>query len=275
MSPKTLQIISATLFSTLYFPCGSQGALADLTDTISSSESILFSDDFNDNSNNWSDIGTSTGEATIGQDPGGTGQTVYYPSNAGDGSETLSSINLGVSSPDLSNGTINAYMRVRVDANAANDRFYIGLSESGSAYFNNLLIIPSSTSQVIYRKDDGSQTVDNGNTPSINYPDTSTYLNFKISLTATDSDTTTITAFQYDGSTYVSILDAPITNGGYDTGIFDTLTIQSRNAEIGDTNSRSFFDALAVTQTPIPEPSAYALIISLGAITPILLRRRR
>ena len=50
-------------------------------------ESLVFSDEFADNANNWSNVGST---ATISTDPGSTGQSVWYPTTAGSGAVSSS-----------------------------------------------------------------------------------------------------------------------------------------------------------------------------------------
>jgi hypothetical protein len=57
----------------------SRAELADIT--IPSGEHVVFAEDFDNNDNGWSNIGSSGSQATIGTDPGGTGESVIYPSN--------------------------------------------------------------------------------------------------------------------------------------------------------------------------------------------------
>jgi hypothetical protein len=255
------------------------GAYSDLSSTFSSDESVYFYDDFDDNSNGWSNIavenGTGTaasGQATIGTDSESSESVWYASLSENDNVEVISTLDIG-DSLDLSDGAISVYLRVRVNTNSVANRFTIGLNEEvgtqgNVAWFS---VQPTIASTLSYRTNEtGTQVTTSQDT--YNFTDTVTFVNFKMTLTAIDEDSMSLDAFVFNTETdsYDSLVSSTVSSSRYDSGIFDTLRLQAR---FSGTDNLALFDAVAVTQ--IPEPASYAMFIGLIAVTGAVMKRRQ
>jgi hypothetical protein len=92
-----------------------------------------FVENFGDNTNGWSNVDSPGGRATIGTDPGASGQSVWYATDAGAGAKT-SVLTLGTPVSILG-GSLTLDFSVRVDKTAdatAYNRFQVQLSDKGA-----------------------------------------------------------------------------------------------------------------------------------------------
>ncbi|MBN1669749.1 MAG: hypothetical protein JXR37_01870 [Kiritimatiellae bacterium] len=124
-------------------------ARADLDDIpIPTGETVVFSDDFDDNTREWDNVvkinafGTLTeGAAAINADPGGTGESVLYVSLA---SNTLLQIRAPMSiKANVSDTDIAVYFRVRTDDTDSDDTVRVAGLSSSAVYYVGQYIQPS------------------------------------------------------------------------------------------------------------------------------------
>lgn len=224
---------------------------------IGAGENVVFSDEFADNTNNWSNVGTT---AAIGADPGSTGQNVWYPTTAGLG-ETISQITLPTLL-DISKGPIAIYMRVRVDDVAGGHSSKFGsefVEQSPDDGLANQRILPGlSVSQLRYRATTGSIVV--ANIGQATLPNAQTFGDFRMVLTDNGDGSMTLEGFRYDTGTAQYVALGNRANADIDSGKFNILRVVSAN---GDADGRAYFDSVQITQ--IPEPATMGLM-GLGTL---------
>lgn len=257
----------ATLATTLI---GS--ALHATLPVLSSGENLIFSDDFTNNANAWSNVSVvnGTGTATTGTPAINGG--AWAPSILGDLGAVQSDYTFATAL-NVFDGPISLYMRVRVDnpnGTADGTKFQITFNESTGNRFFNLVVRDGAAGFIEYR-DAGGQGASTA-TSTYNYTDNTTFVDFKVTLTpgADVSQLATAEAFRFNTatSTYDSI--GLVSNAvDLDTGLFNRLNINNRNG----TDGGVFFDSVAVTQ--IPEPSTFAAIIGVFVLLGTLVRRKR
>jgi hypothetical protein len=255
------------LFS--FFACSWAQAILPV---ISTGETVVFSDDFTSNSTGWTNVVNSatTGSAFIDN-------SLWSPSVAGNGLAVTSTATL---SPTLNiaNGSISLYLRFRTDGITSTDagKLTFSLSESTGNRFVSFAIRPNAATVVEYRNSAGTRI--SVNLASATFADTSTFRDFKITLSVTDNDynnPATAEVFVYNTTTsaYTS-LGVVSSLIDLDSGVFNLLTLLARN----NTNGAAYIDSIAITQTStVPEPSTYALLfgsIFLGICLAIRPRRR-
>lgn len=241
---------------------------------ISDGESLIFSDDFADNSNGWTNVavvnGTGTATSTQAAITGGA----WTPSLQ-DG-QAVSSNYTFASAIDAFNGPISLYMRVRVESPSGTPdgtKFQITLNESTGNRFFRLVVRDNSSGFIEYRNASGLGI--SSSISSFNFTDNTTFFDFKITLTpGADVDAmASAEAFRYNTgtSTYDSIGSVSDVID-LQTGLFNLVQLNNRNG----TNGAVRFDSVAVsTMSNIPEPSAFAGLLGLAGLASAVGRRRR
>lgn len=253
MKTPNRRLLLSCVLSTLvsFFACSSVRATLPI---ISAGETVVFSDDFTSNSTGWTNVAGSatTGSASIGS-------SLWSPSIAGDAAGVTSSATLP-QTLNIADGSISLYLRAKTDGitSADNGRFSLRLSESTGNRYWGVVIRPNAATVVEYRNAAGGTAT--SNLSSATFADTSTFRDFKITLTLNGNsinNLATAEVFVYNTSTsgYTS-LGVASSAIDLDTGIFNLLTLFSRNNA-----SAAYIDAIAITQTStIPEPGTYGLI---------------
>ena len=227
--------------------------------------SVIFEDDFNNNDNGWSSIGTASGEGTIGTDPGASSASVLYASN---------NDNIGVTAGlimtnqvNIANGDIDVFMRVRVDLNGGSDnRFVIALKETGSGgRFASLTIRPGHTSYMQGLNSSGATIT--SSTTAFSYPDFVNFVDFRMTLSSNGDGSMDLEAFKKTStdSDFVSFITL---NTDFSSGVFDDLSVYIRNG----TDKPAYFDSVSVEQVPEPATISLFAIFSVGIL---LFRRSR
>jgi hypothetical protein len=186
--------------------------------------------------------------------------SVWSASIAGDTNSVTSNATLS-QALNIANGSISLYLRLRTDGITSGDagKLTFSLSESTGNRFVSFAIRPNVATVVEYRNSAGTRL--STNLASATFADTSTFRDFKITLSVTDNDYTnpaTAEVFVYNTTTsaYTS-LGVVSSLIDLDTGVFNLLTLLARN----NTGGAAYIDSIAVTQTSaVPEPSTYGLI---------------
>ncbi len=216
------------------------------------SETVEFKDDFHDNANGWSNIGASSGQATIGEDIADNGRHVWYPSNDSDNISCYSTETLSAAL-DLDDGPIRAYIRVRTDRDTALQaaRFYVVMADSASSQWTRLTISPGENSVVTlsWRNLLGQIASLTIQMPSYDIsPPGGVFTTFCFKLTKTADNTMDVEGLYYDIKTASYISLGKKENAYFSTGCFDKITIFNRNADNIYKNNRAYFDLVAITQ---------------------------
>jgi hypothetical protein len=179
---------------------------------IAKSEKVLFVETFDDNSAGWSNVAgePTTGAAMIGKDPV-TGEVSVWMPSLDDKQSVTSNVTLK-QAVDLSDGPVALYLRWRADLQ--------------------------------YRVEGGkgaSKTAGSGHV--VRFPDTATYLTYRLLITPRGSNGMTLEAFRYDAkeNRWVS-LGEPANDAFTDTQVFDRVTLNTRNGVKG------YVDAVALTR---------------------------
>ena len=233
---------------------------------------IIFQDDFsNSNVQGWTNIGTGSGNATIGVDPCGNGAGTWYPSINSDGNEVASTLTLP-KDINLGAGPVSVYARVRLDSTTGtyNNSFTIQLLEKSPNWrYAYLQILPGNTCYVARTNSSGSQVWTNLHaqvTPALQ-----AFVDLRMELTDNGNGSMKVRVFRYDTATsdYVAV-GAIITDADLDSGIFNRLRISSYNGSgNGGGVGRAYFDSVMVTQAGGPRTSvpknAYRLPLPLPA----------
>lgn len=253
---RLLPAFLCLLFSVL--TCSS--ALATLP-VIGAGETIVFSDDFTNNSTGWSNVAVSPTTGKIAID-----NSLWSPSIAGDKQDIISSATLP-QAVNINDGSISLYLRARTDGLTSTDngRFSFSLTESTGNRFFGVNIRPNAATQVEYRNASGAKVFTN--LSSAIFANTSTFYDFKITLNLVDDSVGNLASaevFVYNttSSTYTSLGIASSVID-LDTGVFNLLTLYARNSETGAglANGGAYIDSVAITQmSTIPEPGTSALI---------------
>jgi hypothetical protein len=212
---------------------------------IPADEKIIFSEDFTDNKNGWTNVVT--------PDNAAASKAVIVNSAWGPSipkTKLVGSRHTFDRQPSLSEGPITIYLSARVDDIAGQDsgRFGIQMTEAAGNKMIGLGIRPGNAWFFSYRDKGGAgQTVFMPGTAKL-FKDTQNYHQFKITVTAPAGGISPATAevFYYDAaaSQYVSLHSA----GGavaLDTGEFGRIDINCINAEAGG----AYFDSIVITQT--------------------------
>ncbi|MGB8352865.1 MAG: hypothetical protein WCD79_03175 [Chthoniobacteraceae bacterium] len=207
-------------------------------------ERIQFFDDFNDNSNNWTNIGTGSGKGSIGTDPGGSGATVWCPSANADGASVTSVLTLP-HAVDLANGPVSVYMRVRTDGTNIGGlgSFDFRFSEqSPDKSLGEQYIEPGSASMIEYTESSGTT----GGTTGSTYTFSGTnFVDFRLVFTSTGPGTVSLQSYYYNTTTssYTSL--GTVSPAYITSGVFNTLWVYSRNGAGG---GRAYFDSIMIAQ---------------------------
>jgi hypothetical protein len=236
----------------------------------STQEQVMLAEPFANNVNGWTGVGTASGQASVGTPPSGSGTSVWYPSVAADGVQVTSSLTLNRSLA-LTNGDITLYMRVREEGASGNpnlldaNRFSITLDEVAPGNrLGSLTIRPGAFSVIGFR--DAAGTGISSNTTAFSYPNTNTFVDFRLTFSRNNSTSMTLSAAYYDtvGGDYVSL--GSVSNANISSGVFDTLTIFCRN---GLNGGRTYFESVMVAQEGSPRTTiplnAYWLPVSQKA----------
>lgn len=238
--------------------------------SVTPTEHVVFSDDFDNNNNNWQDIGTISDTATIS-----SGE--LFPAVDSDGVDVEPFLTGSTAPLDLSRAPISVFARVRVDANSADaNRFYFGIEEDGSSRDAILNIRPGDAAQLWYRNSTGTRVITGISSFTFPAP-LSNFVDFKLTLTDNGDGSMTLEAFKMTSTDLDFVSLGSVANADLDTGIFGSadqadpgqLSLYMRNGSGG--SKRAYFDSIAVTQ--VPEPSTMFLFVS-GAASLWWYRRR-
>ncbi|MGE9271220.1 MAG: PEP-CTERM sorting domain-containing protein [Verrucomicrobiales bacterium] len=257
-------------------------AQLDAAITPSVGEVVVFQEFFDNNDNGWTNVAVVNG---VGTDTSGSAAITsgnWQPSVLGDADDVASSSVLS-ETLDITQGAISLYMSVKVDtfANGEGNRFHLKLGETGgSNRFVSLLIRPGYGGKIEYRDASGS----GADTDFASADDemiaagVGNYTTLKLTLTADPAGVgspATAEGFYFDESENDYVSFGIVSNAvDLDSGLFDTLSLYSRNADpSGETGTGGvYFDEIVVTQ--IPEPSSFALIFGTTALLGFGIRRR-
>lgn len=206
-------------------------------------------DDFDDNQNTWSNIGTGAGKAVIASDPNGSGEMAWYPQQDATGGVTSQ---IDIAPVSFRQSPIHMDMRVRTDSNHVEaNRFSMNLFENGSSpCFATLCIRPGAQAYIAYQNTSGSYATKFIN--AFTFTDSTAYVTLRLTITDNGDGTMTLAASYYDDVTvgYVSLGD-PVTDAATQTGVFDMLRIWSRNAN-GSSGNRVYFNLVDITSATPP-----------------------
>jgi hypothetical protein len=238
------KIISSSLLAFLSAVVVAQADLPQL----SGDETVLFKEDFAQNSNHWNPVAVvnEEGDAQAGMAAiAGSAWTASVPS---DGDDFSSQIQFS-ESVDLSNGPISVYMRARTSNPMGTDgsRFSFMFKEAMSNRFFGFLVRPFESGMLQYRDIDGGGS--NTKVGRILFDDTYTDIDFKVTLTPPASEATmaSVEAFIYDVeiAAYVS-LGSALDLVDLDAGTFNELSLYSRN---GVEEGAVYIDSIVITQS--------------------------
>ena len=221
---------------------------------------VIFEDAFTNNDNGWSNIGTGSGLATIGIDPGVTSASVWYASV--DGSSAQSGVTLS-STVDISTGAIDLFMRVRGDSNGgSNGRFNIKFQETGSGgRFASLTIRPGHTSYMQGLNSSGGTIT--SSTTAFSYPDFVNFVDFRVTMSDNGDGSMDLEAFKKTSTDADFVSFITLDSVDISSGVFDGLSIFSGN--VAGANE-AYFDSVSVEQIPEPATVGLFAIFSVGII---------
>lgn len=208
-------------------------------------ETVAFTDNFATGANGWTGMGPATTQATAGPDAV-TGRGVWAPSVNSDNGQVTSTYALP-QGLNIANGMISVYARVRVDDinNVDSNRFQITLTEqSPNNRYGSMTVRPGNTSNLGYRNSAGTAT--SATTSSYTFPNTTDFVDFKLTLTNNGGGSMTLNGYYYNASTGAWVSLGSFGSADIDSGIFSSLSIFSRNASGG--SNRVYFDSVLVTQ---------------------------
>jgi hypothetical protein len=218
---------------------------------ISRGDIVVFSDDFTDNRNGWTQVAVVNGKGKAVARHAAIIDSAWSASTPGGASITsgVESSHMLDTPLSVTDGPVSIYMSVRVDSARGGDanRFGIVMREPSGGSFIGLVIRPGINGFIQYRNQEGKPTTAKLKGSSL--PNPAAYYHFKLTLGAAWSVDGTISraeAFYYDEATgaYESL-------GSVDdliplkAGVLETLVIQSRNGDDG----LAAFDSVAITQT--------------------------
>lgn len=239
--------LRAGLFSLLATPF----ALASLP-VIPPGETVVFSDDFEDNRAAWSFVSVVNGAGDPAPMRARIADSTWSPSQPGTSSikSSVESVHALATPIKVVEGPVSIYMSVRVNAPKGGDgsRFSVNLQEAGKGSFVGLVIRPGVNGFLHYRNEEGkavSAKLGGSVFANPNY-----FYQFKLTVSAAWNVNGSIgraEAFFYDDETqkYVSLgtVDESI---AFKTGLLSDLIIQNRNGDDG----AAAFDSVVVTQAP-------------------------
>lgn len=216
---------------------------------IPAGERVVFSDDFADNHNAWTNLAVINGKGEPASTKADLVKSEWTPSLADHA--TVGSVVTFKTPIALGKGVLSLYMCVRIGdiEGVEGSRFWMTLNESAfQNHFAGLVIRPAANGAILYRNDLG--TGDSTSTASTRdfLRDSSTAYTFKLTLTASadGKGPASAEAFYYNirSAKYVSLgkADAAVF---LKSGIFTSFAINCRNGE----NGTVWFDSVAVTQS--------------------------
>lgn len=239
--------------------------------TLEPGEAVVFSEDFDNNDNNWSNLGAGTAEATIGADPLDSAVSAWYPTvfNSAVSFPGVYSLCRLPASVSVLDAPIAVYCRVRLDATnlnlGENNKFNVVLAEdngaanaiaAGTNALAQLIMKPcalTAPSRIGYTATNPEGVPTNNfeaNLSLYRFPATNFYVDLRLALTNNGDGTMTIAAFAFntESNAYVSIGPA-VTDAWVGSGQFRLLQVISRNAANATrTNVRAYFDSVAIAQ---------------------------
>lgn len=234
-------------------------------------ERVWFTDDFDNNDNDWSRIGPGNTEATIGADPFQPEVTCWYSSvtNVSASFPGVWSLKRLPVPLNVAMGDISVFMRVRVDyatvssAMGENNKFTLVLAEdngldnaiaAGTNALAQLIIkpcAPTAPARLGFTALTNDTPTNNfeANLSLVRMPDTNTYVDFCLKLALDEAGFLRLTAWRYDttNSTYI-LLGPPVTDAWAGSGLFSMLQIMARNGGTRP-DKRAYFDSVAITQS--------------------------
>jgi len=212
---------------------------------IPSGETVVFREDFLSHSNAWTNIGEGTGKAVLTKDIV-TGRSSWLPSLNSDGAWVTSTAILPCA-PVIADGPISVYARVRVDDvnNADANRFSISLTERAPSIRKAALEIRPGNTALLYYRNAGGATVST-TLAAFTFPDTSGYIDFRLTLTSNNDGSMTLAGFYYQPATSQWVLLGTTALADIDSGMFDSVAINSRNATGG--SNRAYFESVSITR---------------------------
>lgn len=235
-----------------------------------SGETVVFQETFADNSNGWSNMGTTNSSASIA---GGV-LTAYNP---GTGDAVNSSMTFGTGL-NLDNGDISIYFTASIQDRYSQNRFGVNLTDSAGAQAG-FTIHPGSLGNgyFTYTNVSGDNANQWRDDIAPTYVTSNGMLDYKLTISAngqdeggTDIYSATFLMKGYDDGTsndYGIVYTMPA-DMYFESGVVDALNLYIRN-----TSTPIKFDELVVTQ--IPEPGAAALLLGVAGLSLAAVRRRR
>ncbi|WFB34974.1 PEP-CTERM sorting domain-containing protein [Kiritimatiellota bacterium B12222] len=232
-------------------------------------ETVLFQETFDDNSNSWSNIGTTTSSAKIEDGV----LTPYTPGN----SEAVNSSKTFGTGITLANGDVSVYFTASIQDRYSQNRFGVNLTDSDGAQAG-FVIHPAGAGNGYFTYTNASGANNNQWNSDISptYITSTGLIDYKLTISANGQDgggkdiyTATFLRKGYNGATgddYGLVYTMP-TDMYFEGGVVDALNLYVRN-----TSTPVKFTEVVVTQ--VPEPST-GLLIGLAGLTIALMCRRR
>jgi hypothetical protein len=221
-------------------------------------ESVVFTDDFNNgNVNGWTGLGAGAGQATIGADPGGTGQNVIGPTNPLDGIYTAYTLPAN-QYWNLNAGALVMYMRLRTDNlsvyfGSMGAMGVYGTNSFPVAYFHTLPYSPGNNVTETGYQSPGLtwNTVWGGG-----FGTTTTFMDYRVQISQNGAGTVAITSSYYDTGSSQYLPLSNVIGNDYTGGILNKFFLQTSGSA-----GNVYFDSMAITLIA-PEPSIGLLLLT-------------
>jgi hypothetical protein len=230
------------------------GIRADVDDIpIPTGETVVFSEDFDNNAQEWrgvavvNGVGTpAAGKAAIGIDPGGTGESVfYYSTNSTTALESWANLSFPV---NLADGNVAMYFRVRTSDTNSNDSFRLRLQSGNLSCYGGMALKPSTAAgngESIHYKTpavSGNQS----KTSYFTFASTNDYRVCRVVLSKQSDTETKFEVFLWNGSLYQS--KQSYTANGLITENFGQINAY---ITIGGSQEPIYLDAIKVTASTL------------------------
>lgn len=237
----------------------------------SDGETVLFQDSFDDNSNNWSNIGTTNSSASIA---GG----VWTPFASGTSEAVNSSMSFGTGL-NLNGGDISVYFTASIQERWSQNRFGVNLTDSAGAQAGFTIHPgPAGNGYFTYTNASGANNNQWNSDIDPTFITSNGMRDYKLTISANGQDgggkdiyTATFLVKGYNdgtGNDY-GVVYTMSQNMYFESGVVDALNLYVRNS-----TGPVKFDEVVVTQA-IPEPGTAALLLGVAGLSLAAVRRRR